>query len=51
MVLVAECPLSVIEVIADKHETWVVYPVLQLQVYESHHLVEGGMPGISLLED
>lgn len=40
-------PLATIKAIAGKHETWVVYLVLQLQVYESHHFVEGGMSGIS----
>lgn len=38
--------LATIKVIADTHEIWVVYFVLQFQTCESHHLVERGMLGI-----
>lgn len=40
-------PLSAMEAIAGRHETLVVYLVLQLQAYERRRLVEVGLSGIS----
>ena len=38
---------SPLKVIANKYETWIGVLGLMLQIYEDHHLVEGGVSGIS----